>query len=247
MNEDEIRITVVTCALQANHELRRTVESIYSQQNIKCQSIVVTPDQNAKKLRWLSKSKIILQKKNGIYSAMNKGLDYVKTDYCLFLNSGDVFVKEDVLHRVYEHVRGSLWGYGSILRVYKDGEVKQYNFHPYFQSLHKYGLRYVPHPATIFHTETIKKLRGFDEEYEVSADQKLMLQFSLIQRPKVIRIATVLFNMNGISSIRSFTEIMRDFSRFRSELFDRNILDARIFSLFWKVMGILYNLRGNYL
>lgn len=246
MNNVRIKITVVTCALQADQELRRTVESIYSQQNVECQSIVVTPDQNAERLRWLSNSKVILQKKGGIYSAMNKGLDNVRTDYCLFLNSGDVFAKEDVLYCLYEHVKGSLWGYGSIRRVYADGGEKTYNFSPYLRSLHKYGFRYVPHPAAIFHTDTIRSLWGFDELYRVSADQKMMLQLSLIQRPKVTRKVIVFFNMNGVSSNRRFTEIMSDFSKFRSELFDRNIFDARIFSFFWKVVGIFYDRRNNY-
>lgn len=246
MNNEVVKITVVTCALQADEELRRTVDSIYSQQNVDCQSIVVTPDENAKKLLWLSKSKVISQKKDGIYSAMNKGLDYVRTEYCLFLNSGDVFAKEDVLYCIYEHVKGSLWGYGSIRRVYADGGEKTYKFLPYLQSLHKYGLRYVPHPATILHTETVRYLRGFDEKYRVSADQKLLLQLSLIQRPKVISKVIVLFSMSGVSSGRRFTEIMRDFSRFRKELFDRNIFDARIFSFFWKVAGAVYDFRNNY-
>jgi hypothetical protein len=48
MNSQENQITVVTCALQANNELRRTAESIYSQQDVGWESIIVTPDQNAK-------------------------------------------------------------------------------------------------------------------------------------------------------------------------------------------------------
>jgi hypothetical protein len=174
---------------------------------------------------------------------MNKGLHNVKTEYCIFLNSGDEFCKDDVLFFVLNQAKGALWGYGAIRHIYSNGDRKKYNFFPYVQSLHKYGFRYVPHPATFFHTNTIKSLKGFNENYKVAADQELILRLSLIQRPKVIWRELVEFNREGISSTRGFTEIKRDFYDIRTEIFNRNVLDARIFNFFWKLLGWWYDSR----
>ena len=37
---------------------------------------------------------------NGIYNAMNKGLEYVEGDYVIFLNAGDYFTDKTVLEQV---------------------------------------------------------------------------------------------------------------------------------------------------
>ncbi len=44
---------------------------------------------------------LIIEKDDGIYDAMNKGLERVrKNDFVLFLNSGDEFTQPDILQRV---------------------------------------------------------------------------------------------------------------------------------------------------
>ena len=45
-------------------------------------------------------SKSIIEKDNGIYFAMNKGLDFCNGEYINFLNSGDTFISEDILNDV---------------------------------------------------------------------------------------------------------------------------------------------------
>ena len=51
--------------------------------------------------------KICSGKDNGLYNAMNKGVDLCSGDYVLFLNSGDVFADQDAVSDVVASICGS--------------------------------------------------------------------------------------------------------------------------------------------
>lgn len=246
MNSKIPSISIITCSLYADDELQSTLSSVNRQEDVNLESIVVTPDNQIKNLTLTENSQVLIQSDRGIYQAMNIGLRMAQSQYCLFLNGGDEFVSSRVLSKLLKKVEGHLWGYGGIRRVNSAGKKFRYHFSPYSQTLHKYGLRHVPHPATILHTETARRLSGFDESYPIAADQKLILQFSQLSRPIVTRSFIVNFSMDGVSSERNFNNVNMDFIQFRNSLFPQNKLDRLFSGKFQKLLESIFQKRKSH-
>lgn len=100
-------ISIVTINFNNVDGLKRTIESVRSQvltaNNI--EYVVVDGDScdGSKDIVFEHKdyiNKFIIEKDDGIFDAMNKGIRLASGDYIYFLNSGDVFSSDDVLQNI---------------------------------------------------------------------------------------------------------------------------------------------------
>lgn len=97
--------SVITVCRNNYNGLVRTHESILSQNYSKYEWIVIdgaSTDGSKEYLEGLPKESCswISEPDNGLYDAMNKGIDCANGHYLLFLNSGDVLAAQDVLQMV---------------------------------------------------------------------------------------------------------------------------------------------------
>ena len=95
-------ISVITINFNERVGLERTFESVFNQTFQDFEYIVIDGGSNdgSKELIEENTEKIsywISEPDKGIYNAMNKGISVAKGDYLLFLNSGDILYKNDVL------------------------------------------------------------------------------------------------------------------------------------------------------
>jgi Glycosyltransferases involved in cell wall biogenesis len=105
-------ISIITITFQAESHLRRTAESVLNQSYSNIEYIIVdggSKDQtisiikeyeekfNLKSIpfRWIS------EQDNGIYDAMNKGMQLATGDYVWFVNSGDKIASETCLEDIF--------------------------------------------------------------------------------------------------------------------------------------------------
>ena len=132
---------------------------------------------------------------NGIYDAMNKGIDMASGDYCIFLNSGDTFYMPTSIQYVYPHldadfVYGNLMIDGKNLKEYPDRLSPRY-----FQK------DSLPHPSTFIRTD-ILKAKKYNSSYRIIADWIFFLE-CLCDEGKTYRHVDVTvsnFLLGGISS-----------------------------------------------
>jgi len=89
-----MKISVITINLNNSKGLEKTIKSVLAQCNKDYEYIVVdggSSDGSVEVIKKYSDSITywISEKDNGLYNAMNKGINVSNGEYCLFLNSGD--------------------------------------------------------------------------------------------------------------------------------------------------------------
>ena len=102
----EKKITIITPTFNSSKTILSNLKSVKNQKFKNFEHLIIDNDSKdgTKKLvkkKINKKTRIISEKDNGIYDAMNKGLKRVRAnDFVLFLNAGDEFTQPDILQKV---------------------------------------------------------------------------------------------------------------------------------------------------
>lgn len=184
---------------------------------------------------------------SGIYNAMNFGLNKVKTQYFMCINGGDRLFDSENLNKLLRNLNGKKWGYGSVSIINPlTNSKRKYKFNHYSLLLHRFSLKYVPHPSVIMNTNFARGISGFDENFKVSADQKLIMQFGINFKPFVSKDVISEFYLGG-ESTRSQSEITSDFKKISKELFKPFFSSSFIEEFLWDLIEKFRSFIGNYI
>ena len=105
MNPSKPLISIITVTYNAQSALSPTIKSVNEQTWIDYEHIIVdgaSKDSTIQIAKSLSteKTRIISERDNGIYDAMNKGIRMANGKYLIFLNAGDAFHCEKTLEKI---------------------------------------------------------------------------------------------------------------------------------------------------
>lgn len=97
-------ITVIVVSLNTKNDFSNTIKSIISQTK-KVETIVVDGNSNDGTIDVINQyskflSKTIIEKDEGIYFAMNKGVKLASNEWIYFLNSGDIFFNKKIIENI---------------------------------------------------------------------------------------------------------------------------------------------------
>ena len=99
-----MKISIITICYNSQNSINKTIESVKSQTINNLEYIIIDGGSNDKTVDIIKSHKIvdklISEKDSGIYNAFNKGLKKATGDIIGFLNSDDVFHKEDSLKTI---------------------------------------------------------------------------------------------------------------------------------------------------
>ncbi|MEI6946661.1 glycosyltransferase family 2 protein [Paraflavisolibacter sp. H34] len=178
------KISIVTVTYNSAATIADTLESVRTQSYGPIEHIIVDGGSSDDTLR-IARSfphiaKIISEKDNGIYDAMNKGLGLATGDIIGILNSDDVYSHKDVLknvaHAFAHNHTDTLYGnlqytdaknFNKVLRDWNSGLFKK--------SLFKFGWM-PPHPTFFVKRQVYQQVGGFNLNLKMSADYELMLR-----------------------------------------------------------------------
>lgn len=128
-----MKFTIVTCTFNAEHELQRTLDSVFQQSHTDVEHLILdglshdrsvemaqTYKQRSDEARTGHEVVVCSERDSGLYDAMNKGIARATGDYIVFLNAGDTFPSEATL----EHIAHSI-GDGEALPgvIYGDTDI----------------------------------------------------------------------------------------------------------------------------
>ena len=173
-----MKVSIITINLNNLRGLRRTMESVASQTSKDYEWIVIDGgstdgskefiEQNSKHIAyWVS------EPDNGIYHAMNKGIEVAKGDYFHFLNSGDSYASSDIIESFIKMSPTADVIYGNAIFVDENEKEIRRQVSPSFIRLsnfwHKGGLN---HQAMFFHERCFANYR-YNESNRIASDTEL--------------------------------------------------------------------------
>lgn len=99
------KVSVITICFNDCQALKQTIDSVFEQDYSDVEFIVVDGGSTDKtvdllKLHSHGISKYVSEKDDGIYDAMNKGIQMSSGDWLIFMNAGDTFYSEKTISRL---------------------------------------------------------------------------------------------------------------------------------------------------
>jgi len=168
------KLSVITVVYNNVRDIERTMLSVLNQTYLNIEYIIVDGRSTDGTLdiikKYRDKIKLISEKDEGIYDAMNKGLATATGDYVLFMNSGDEIYAPDTIANVFAAANDADIYYGETEMIDERGQSLGQRRHKApekftWQSF-KYGMS-VSHQAIYIR----RSLTGpFDPQYHLSAD-----------------------------------------------------------------------------
>ena len=131
IEDNGIMFSVITVCFNVKEKLEYTVNSILNQSGNNYELIIVDGASTDGTYEFLKNYsvrenvKIVSEKDNGLYDAMNKGISLSKGRFIIFMNAGDIFDKSDVLKNLSNIcIDKDCIYYGTSKAVYPGGKVR---------------------------------------------------------------------------------------------------------------------------
>lgn len=162
-------ISVITVVYNDVLNIEKTILSVLNQSYNEFEYIIIdggSTDGTTEVIRkYESKLKVFISEPdNGIYDAMNKGVNYVTGAFLCFMNSGDIFYDFDVFKKFTLSSKFGDVNYGKTKMIIKDKLIDS-------KTNMKYINKHMPfcHQSVFVKTDLVKKFE-FESKYKYSAD-----------------------------------------------------------------------------
>jgi glycosyltransferase involved in cell wall biosynthesis len=198
-----MKISIITASYNSAATIGDTLQSVSMQNYDNIEHIIVDGASSDNTLEIVGYfphvSKVISEKDNGIYDAMNKGVAQATGDVVGILNSDDVYADRHVISKVM-----SEFAKKNADVVYADLQYVKFNdlqkvtrtWHSGKFSKRKFYYGWMPpHPAFFVRREVYEKIGSFNSSLRSAADYEFMLRVLLKNDFKVSYIPQVLVKM----------------------------------------------------
>ena len=134
-----LKISVITPTLNSEKTIKDNLNSVANQLYTEIEHIIIDGKSNDNTLSIIQKfphvNKVVSEIDNGIYDAMNKGIEYSTGDVIAFLNSDDFYINDNVLFEVARAFSDNLnldACYADLIYVDKDNTSKKILINKYY-------------------------------------------------------------------------------------------------------------------
>ena len=229
-----MKISIITVCFNAEDTISDTIQSVLSQDYEDIEYIIVDGKSTDRTLKIIQSKpkriKLISEKDQGIYDAMNKGINIASGDVIGILNADDVYKNKQVLSEVMNAFKNNVSiVYGDIEYVNNDLSrvVRKWKAGIFRPGKFKWGWM-PPHPGFFMKKSCYQRYGLFNLNLSTSADYELMLRMFEVHKLNHFYIPKIITSMRigGVSnsSLKN---------RFAANKNDRKAWDIHPVNPFW--------------
>lgn len=181
-----MKVSIITATYNSESTIKSTIESILSQDYNNIEHIIVDGKSKDNTLHIIKSygskiSKVISEPDNGIYDAMNKGINAASGDVIGILNSDDFFTSNDVISTIVKSFQNNNIDalFGDIHFVDSnnlDKTVRYYSSSIFRPALFRFG--FMPaHPSFYMKKSCYKKYGLYSLDYKIASDYDLLIRY----------------------------------------------------------------------
>ena len=214
-------VTVVTIVFNDAEGLANTLASVVEQTYKNKEYIVIDGGSENPTLNVTKKNEShidcwISEPDEGIYDAMNKGVDHAKGEWVIFMNAGDTFYDKSVISTVFSRDYGEadfIYGHTHFLSGDFKGIVKAWDFDILWKTM-------IFTHQSVFTRRKILEGHRFNTKYKVCADYDLIFT-SYMKGSRFVNSDTVISvispGMSDVNRARMAIEKWRTVRKFRND------------------------------
>ncbi len=197
-------MTVVTVAYNAGNTIADTMQSVAAQTYDRYEHLVLDGGSTDNTMAIVHRSKtartrVICERDNGIYDAMNKGLLAASGSVVCFLNADDLYHANDVLARVATRFESEhadvVYGDIDYFRTLDTGRVTRRWRSGAYSTLRVRLGWHPPHPAFFARKHLLQSVGSFATDLTIAADYELMVKALSVFGVRVCYVPSVLVRM----------------------------------------------------
>lgn len=244
----DIKVSVVTVCYNNPIELEDTVGSVIGQSYRNIEFIIIDGGSGEETLNVIKKystslSKWISEPDDGIYHAMNKGLNAASGDWLIFMNAGDTFYNQQVVEDVVlSHSNECDIIFGKSISFFED--IQKVRYADFSLDDKHWFYRKMPNHQSIFMSKSVYKQNRFDTRFTFFADTFFLRNIFSNYRYHFIDRYICFFEIGGVST---YYKSFRNFKRILGESYKISGFSSTFLSHFIKFFFQLVMARPSYL
>ena len=223
-------ISVITVCYNSEKTILETLHSVFDQKDVEIEHIIIdgmSTDQTFEIVKTFVRDhqktnltyQLIQEKDQGMYDAINKGLNLFRGDYVGILNSDDTYANNHVLKTIQSTFQkdyiDAVYGY---VDVYDGTNIIRKIRNDVFQLGDYQKSKHPAHPTFYLKKDIIKKHGEYDLSYKIASDGEYIFRLLEIHQIKHALIKEVLVHMKdgGMSQrgLKSTLQIIKDTKHF---------------------------------
>ncbi|MFY9242533.1 MAG: glycosyltransferase family 2 protein [Polaribacter sp.] len=234
-------VSIITVVFNGEKHLQQTIDSVHNQTYKNIEYLIIDGNSTDNTIKIIKKneskiSKWISEPDNGLYHAMNKGINLAKGDLIGTINSDDWYELNavELSVKAYLNNLNAKIIHANRYDVYDNNSKKVYKFNPSAFKFKYFHMTY-SHPTMFVSKEVYKNLK-YNTTLKSSADYQFVLEVYLNNKNAFIHIPEpiVNFRLGGISGQLSFSEELKE--SYLARKMAGMKMHKRIFALFLRII-----------
>tara|TARA_B100000963_G_scaffold341471_1_gene341199 strand:+ start:1283 stop:2038 length:756 start_codon:yes stop_codon:yes gene_type:complete len=179
----KIKFTIITVVKNDEKGIIKTMKSVLNQNFGNFEYIVVDGNStdntltNIKKFKARKKIKLIKRKDISYYDSLNFAVKISKGQYIGVLNSGDIFVNDNILNKINNNIVKSTKIFYSNFVFIKNGKIVRI-WHHKINKITGLNLFKIPHSTLFLSKDIYKKIGLYNLHYKISSDLDFIIRLS---------------------------------------------------------------------